>query len=67
MLSFPIQQSCDNSLIFSVRITFKDGYLIDLYQGDLTFTDKQKQKHYYNLANINELLEEIKTIIEKDI
>ena len=52
---------------FSVRITFKDGYLIDLYQGDLTFTDKQKQKHYYNLANINELLEEIKTIIEKDI
>lgn len=49
-----------------LAITFKDGYIIDLYNTDFNFTDKYTQKYFYNLENLDEILEEIKTIIEKD-
>ena len=57
----------NNDNIMSLKITFKDKYIFDLYLTDFNFTDKYKETHYYSSETTEELLTKINNIIKGNI
>ena len=52
----------NNDNIMSLKITFKDKYIFDLYLTGFNFTDKYEETHYYSSETTEELLTKINNI-----